>query len=422
MSKKISVILLAGLLACAASVAENSSGFKGPHHNGIFPSQGLLKQWPDGGPKLLWEARAGKGWTSASVADGRVFFCGQDETNVSNGVMRAFDLQGKQLWRTAYGPDNGPRATPAVADGRVFYESIGAVVYALDAKTGHSLWSFALAKIGDSAAGSGGNSGSPLAVGDRVIVATRSGGDEVPSFVAFDGATGKVSWQGNLAPTPEKGKGWSGFHGTPILTRVGNRDAVFCNFFRGAGAVWADTGEKCWVDPTVKVKNRGQVQIVANEGFLFLHGTVMARIATDGKIATLWEGKVKIAEYDHSYSHTIIRDGKLFAFTPGMILMLDAETGKERGSLACARRGAILWADGLLYLMDEQPAMALIEATPEGLRKISSFALPLPANKSAMVRLFTPPVVAEGRLFVRDQSKVLVYDLRAQGGTANERE
>jgi hypothetical protein len=47
----------------------------------------------------------------------------------------------------------------------------------------------------------------------------------------------------------------------------------------------------------------------------------------------------------------------------------------------------------------------------------SSFSLPLSANKSAMVRLFTPPVVAEGRLFVRDQSRVLVYDLRAGSGT-----
>ncbi len=96
---------------------------------------------------------------------------------------------------------------------------------------------------------------------------------------------------------------------------------------------------------------------------------------------------------------------------------MDAETGKERGSLACARRGAILWADGLLYLMDERPAMTLIEATPEGLRQVSCFPLPLPSNKSAMVRLFTPPVVAEGRLFVRDQSRVLVYDLRADSGT-----
>jgi outer membrane protein assembly factor BamB len=206
----------------------------------------------------------------------------------------------------------------------------------------------------------------------------------------------------------------------PKFPFQGGRDAVFCNFFRGAGAVWADTGAKFWVDPTVKVKNRKQAQIVANEGYLFLHGTVMARLAPDGKITTLWEGKVSIAEYDHSYSHTIIRDGKLFAFTPGKVRMLDAATGEDRGSVACAARGAILWADGLLYLTDERPSMTLIEATQDGLRVVSSFALPLPGQRGAMVRLFTPPVVAEGRLFVRDQSHVLVYDLRASAAPLGE--
>jgi len=422
MSNNTNTFLLAGLLACTAPAAENSGGFKGPQRNGMFPSQGLLKQWPEGGPKLLWEAQVGKGWTGASVADGRVFFCGVDEADAANGCMRAFDLNGKELWRTAYGPDKGPRATPAVAGGRVFYESLGAVVYALDAKTGQALWSFDLVKLGDSVAGCGGNSGSPLVIGDRVIVATRSGGDEVPSFVAFDCATGKVAWQGNLAPTPEKGKGWSGFHGTPVPVRLGDRLAVFCNFYRGAGAVWADTGEKCWVDSTVKVKNRVQAQIAANEGYLFLHGTVMAKIASDGKITPLWDGKVKIAEYNVSYSHTIIKDGRLIAFTPagamnptlpGKVRLLDAETGTEIGSLDCAAKGALLWADGMLYLQDNRPGMVLIEVTKDVLREVSSFELPFPKHATGDgVQLFTPPVVAEGRLLVRDQSKALAYDLR----------
>jgi hypothetical protein len=64
--------------------------------------------------------------------------------------------------------------------------------------------------------------------------------------------------------------------------------------------------------------------------------------------------------------------------------------------------------------------MTLIEATQDGLRVVSSFALPLPGQRGAMVRLFTPPVVAEGRLFVRDQSQVLAYDLRASAAPVGE--
>jgi outer membrane protein assembly factor BamB len=416
------VVLLGLLSLCAVAGAAEVGGFRGPQRNGMFPATNLLKKWPEGGPKLLWEAQVGRGWTAAGVADGKVFFCGADEGNPSTGVMRAFDLDGKELWKTDYGPDKAPRATPAVAEGRVFYESLGAVVYALDAKTGKVLWSFDMAKVGDSLAGCGGNSGSPLVLGDRVIVTTRSAGDEVPSFVALECATGKVAWLGNLAPTPEKGKGWSSFHGTPIAVRVGNRDAVFGNFFRGAGAVWADTGDKFWVDSIVKVKNRGQVQIVSNEGYLFLHGTVMAKIGEDGKIAPLWEGKIKVSEYNISYSHTLIKDGRLLAFTPagamnptapGRLVMLDAQTGKELASLAAAAKGSFIWADGLIYLLDNRPAMVLIEATKDSLHEVSSFKPPLGKYATGSgIQLFTHPVIAEGRLFLRDQSKVLVYDLR----------
>ena len=108
------VIVLALLSAAAAFAvgAENSGGLRGPRRNGIFPATGLMKKWPDGGPKLLWEAKVGRGWTAASVASGRVYFCGQDGKS-RDGAMVALGLNGKQLWRTVYGPDRyRPRGTP----------------------------------------------------------------------------------------------------------------------------------------------------------------------------------------------------------------------------------------------------------------------------------------------------------------------
>ena len=415
------------LQLCGACVwgAENSGGWRGPQHNGVFPAQGLLKQWPEAGPKLLWEAQVGGGWSGACVAEGLVYFCGRKETN---GAVRAFDLDGRLVWETTYDhkhAPNGPQATPVVANGLFFDGSVHPFLYALDAKTGKTIWSFDITTLGADWL-----AGSPTVVGDLVVVAMKSPGDGVPSFAAFQCATGKLVWKGDLAPSPRKGKGWSAFHGTPSLVRLGDRDAIFCSFYCGVGAVWADTGEKCWTDSTVGVKNRVQAQLVANEGYLFLHGTVMARIAPDGAIRTLWEGKVKIAEYNVSYAHTIIKDGRLFTFTqdksvnpsvPGKVRMLDAETGEERGSLACAGKGALAWADDMLYLQDNRPGMVLIEATKDGLREVSSFRLPFPHHASGDgIQLFTPPILAEGRLFLRDQSRVLVYDLRAPASSLGE--
>jgi len=416
--------------AAAGTEAENSGGFRGPRRNGIFPATGLLKKWPEGGPKLLWEARVGGGWTAASVADGRVFFCGRDG-NSPDVAMVALDLDGKQLWRTVYGPDKSPRATPTVADGRVYYESLTAVVYALDARTGQVLWSFDAGALGDTLPKCGGNSGSPLVHGDVVIFTTRSpgsevpGGNEVPPFVALDRKTGKLAWKGQLGPCPVKGKGWSSFHSSAIPMQAGNTPIIVSQFFRAAGAVRADTGEKCWLEMNdgKKGSRRGQVQAVANEGYLFVFGTKMLKVAPDGSLKDLWEGNIRISEYNISYSHSLIKDGRLIAFLPagsmnptqpGRLVMLDAETGKEIASLPCAAKGSFIWADGLIYLLDNRPAVVLIEATRDALREVASFKPPLGRYATGSgVQLFTQPIVAEGRLFLRDQAKVLVYDLRA---------
>jgi hypothetical protein len=96
--------------------------------------------------------------------------------------------------------------------------------------------------------------------------------------------------------------------------------------------------------------------------------------------------------------------------------MLDAETGKEIASLPCAAKGSFIWADGRIYLLDNRPAMVLIEATKDALREVCSFRPPLGRYATGSgVQLFTQPIVAAGRLFLRDQSRVLVYDVRAPG-------
>jgi outer membrane protein assembly factor BamB len=423
--------LLAALAAPWAGAAENSGGYRGPRRDGAFPATGLMKSWPEGGPKLLWEGKVDAGWTAASVADGRVFFCGLDG-NGPDGAMTALDLEGKALWRRVYGPDSyKPRGTPCVCEGVLYHHSTVGALYALDAATGKVIWSFDANALGDTLHRCGGNSASPLVCGDVVVITLRSpgnevpGGNDVPSFVAVDRKTGKLAWKGNLGPCPVKGKGWSSFHASPIPLQAGRTPLVVSQFYRCAAAVRADTGERHWMEENgSKRQKRGTVQPVAGEGYLFVFGTRMLKVAADGSFKELWEGKVHVPEYNISYSNTVIQDGRLIAFTqdravnpasPGGLVMLDAETGEQLAALPSGAKGVLLWADGMIYLLDNRPRMTLIEPTKDALREVSSFAPPLPKYGTGdAVQLFTPPVVAEGRLFLRDQSRVLVYDIRAR--------
>jgi outer membrane protein assembly factor BamB len=425
--------LIGGLaLALSASCSrptrsENSGGWRGPQRQGIFPATGLLRSWPENGPPLAWEAAVGRGWSSACIADGRVFWCGSHDG--TNGVMQAFDLDGRALWQTVYGPDASPRATPTVADGVVFQHTVAGVLVALDAATGQVRWRFDAATLGDTLLRNGGNSMSPLVSGDHVIIALRSpggsqpDGDRVPSLVAVDRRTGQVAWQGNLGPCPVAKRGWSSAHASPIPVWAGKTPLIVNQFFRCVAAVRADTGEPVWREETgVKDTKRGTVQPVANDGYLFVFGSRMLKIQDDGTFQALWEGKIQVPEYNISYSHSLIRNGRLIAFTPdgamnptqpGYLRLLDCETGQELARCASGAKVSLAWADDRLYVLENRPRMVLLSVDADHLREVSAFAPPLRVYGSGDgVQLFTPPVIAAGRLWLRDNDRILVYDLR----------
>jgi outer membrane protein assembly factor BamB len=394
------------------AAAENSGGFRGPQRDGRFPAVGLLAKWPEGGPKLAWKATIAKGWTAASVAGGSVFFCGADWT----GQMWSFSLDGNLQWIAEYGPEGAkaqgaPRGTPVVADGRIFYASLPGVLYCLDAANGKVVWRAEIGKAGPYS-----QSASPLVCGELVVVSLCSRSDEVPSFAAFRRQDGSLAWKGDLGPCPEAGKGWSNFHSSPIPVRAGDRLLVVDQFFRCLGAVDAQTGGKVWALPTTAYS----ASPTSHEGYLLMQGSRMLRVLNDGTVKELWTRKLGIQEYGASYSHSTILNGRLFIFTPGAIKMISAETGEELARAPCGRNGSLQMAEGRLYVLDGRPCMTLIRPTDKTLEVVSSFK-PEIAGGENMNGVYTHAVIAEGRLFLRNQAQVVVYDLRAAEKEPGER-
>jgi outer membrane protein assembly factor BamB len=383
------------------AAAENSGGFRGPDRDGRFPATGLLQKWPEGGPPLAWKRTIARGWTAASVAGGSVFFCGATWA----GQMWSFSLDGDLQWLTSYGPEGErtqgqPRGTPVAADGRVFYASLPGVLYCLDATNGRVVWQADIA-----AAGPYSQSASPLVCGDKVVVSLCSRSDDVPSFAAFRRRDGALAWKGNLGPCPEAGKGWSNFHSSPILVRAGARTLVVDQFFRCLGAVDAETGEKVWTLLTTGYS----ASPTSHEGCLLMQGSRMLKVQDDGGVKELWTRGLGIREYGACYSHSTIAGGRLFVFTPGSVRMIDAVTGEELARTPSGGSGSLQMAEGLLYVLDGRPRATLIRPTGNALEEVSSFTPDVPGGRE----LYTHAVIAEGRLFLRNQSAVAVYDLRA---------
>src|SRR5262245_524205 len=120
--------------------------FRGPRHDNVSPDKGLLKSWPDGGPKLVWKATGiGEGFSSVSLAGGKVFTMGSKD---GKSYIHAIDAAkgGKPIWSTPIGKGGrevrnaGTRGTPTYSDGRLYGVSAYGDFACVDAKTGKLLW------------------------------------------------------------------------------------------------------------------------------------------------------------------------------------------------------------------------------------------------------------------------------------------
>ena len=128
--------------------------FRGPAGDGLFPETGLLKQWPEGGPKLAWSVTGlGQGFSSAVVVDGTVYITGMDAQQ--QGHLFAFNLDGSPKWKVPYGPElakkgpavAGTRGTPNVDGDRMFLMSGFAKLFMIDPKNGQTIKSVDLLEL-----------------------------------------------------------------------------------------------------------------------------------------------------------------------------------------------------------------------------------------------------------------------------------
>ena len=392
--------LLAVVLIASQATAQ-WPGWRGPNRDGKSLDTGLLNQWPEGGPKLLWKVEdIGVGFSSATVCDGRVFISGDQDGKL---MLFAFDLDGKLLWKAEHGkgrggPD-GSRSSPVFDDGKLYLVNGHGLIGCFDAVNGKLLWSHAAKEFGGSPGGWG-YAESVLIYKNKAIY--KPGGKNC--IVAFDKQSGEVIWKS------------SGFEAGPeysscIVVEFEGQPMIVTGTNRGIVAVDADTGKLLW-------SNDWSAGNVANcptpayaDGYVFWSngygkgGICLKLRKADGKVSaeTAWTTKELVCHH----GGYIIHEGHIYGNHEGGWACLDLKTGQRKWFHRAVGKGSLCFADGMLYLYAERNGVcALATCSPDGLEIKGQVTV---KGKGPS---WAHPVVAGGRLYLRYDTNLYCFDVK----------
>ena len=400
---------LAALALCASvtmQALEDWPQWRGPHRDGLSAEKNLLKSWPQGGPPLAWKAGgAGEGYSSFAVAGGRIFTLG---ARGDREYVVALDAAtGKRLWEVDHGRrftndrGDGPRSTPTVDGGRLYVFGASGDLSSLDPASGKIGWTVNVIREFGGQNIKWGFSESPLVSGDRIIVSPGGSGSGI---VAVNKATGKLLWK-----TEADTAGYS----SAVLHEIGGvRQAII---FTGQRALGLDiaNGHVLWSYDRVANRVANIATPIARGNHVFLssdYGTGAALLELTPSAGALSAREVYFTrEMRNHHASSVLIGGYLYGFSSAILTAMKFDTGEVAWRDRSVGKGSLVFADERLYLFSERGVAALVEAAPSGYREHGRFTL-----ETGSLPTWTHPVVANGRLLLRDQDTVYAYDVRGR--------
>lgn len=404
-----SVLVVTMVLAVAVQAAD-CPRFRGPAGDGQFSETGLLKQWPQGGPKLAWTAQGlGKGYSSATVAGGTLYVTGMDDQK--QGVLFAFNLDGSPKWKTPYGPElekqgasvAGTRATPTVDGDRVYLLTGFAKLVAFDAAKGQVLKTVDLVERFKPKQAQFGFADSVLVDGNRLIC---SPGGPNASVVALDKNSGQTLWQ-------TKGLSQTTGYCSARIVEQGGRRLVLTMLGAGVVAIDAGTGEVVWqreyphrasVQPNPPLYADGMVFVSSGMG---TGSAMLSMVETNPTASPVWAEKA----LDCQMQGTVLIDGCIYGTAQSAnkgLVCLDWKTGKVLWNAPEVKQGAVTAADGMLYVYGVDGTVRLVKPSPASYEPAGQFTVSAGTDEH-----WAHPTIANGRLYIRHGDALVAYDLKS---------
>ena len=420
------VLLLAALLAVARPLAnaDDWPQYRGPDRTCLSRETGLLKTWPEGGPTLRWTFRdAGLGFSPPAIVSNRLYTMG---VRGQTDFVYALDtVTGHELWARPLGParptdwGDGPCATPTVDGDRMYTVSTSGDMHCVETATGRKVWNVHLKNDLDGKILHDGRfTESPLIDGD-VLVCTPGG--RLGTVAALNKRTGEVLWRSKEL-TDEA------VCSSQIRFDIGGRRQYVNLTGKGVVGVAAEDGRLLWKSDIPEAWIMVATPICWNSNVFvttaYGRGCGLLRLTRRGDdIAAEEVYRNKLMKNHHG--GVLLVDGYVYGHSdPSGWVCLEFTTGKqvweERSKLG---KGSLTYADGHLYCYSEREGTAvLVEASPAGWREKGRFTIPaetkLPRKQG---QIWTPPVVANGRLYLRDQDLLYCYNVSSRSGDVRQK-
>ncbi len=405
---RLTTIFFIGLLSLPAFAAEKNADWpqwRGPNRDGVSQESGLLKKWPENGPKQLWRVSTGKGFSSVVVAGGKVY--GAWAKGNYEELICLDEKSGEQLWKHRLGTvfvnemGSGPRSSPIVDDGLVYAIGARGNLHAVDAKSGEKAWSRNLTREYGTRIPRWGYSSSPLVEGNLLLV--ELGGKRGYAFAAFDKKTGNIVWHSE-SDQP-------GYSSPIVITMHGKKQVVFFSAY-GLQALSLDDGKLLWKhswDTNYNVNAAIPLFYPPNNILISSSYGVGAALVEVNKSGGRFETKQAwfTKRFKNHFNSSVLIGDYVYGFDNAILKCLDVRTGEEKWKARGFSKGSLIAADGKLIVLGEQGRLALVEATPDEYQEISSFQ-PLSG------KCWSSPSLANGRLYVLNEKELISFDIRSK--------
>jgi outer membrane protein assembly factor BamB len=381
-------------------------GFRGPNRDGRLTGQRIATNWKEHAPDEVWRHRVGPGWSSFAVVDNRLYTQeqrGPDEAVVcydaTSGVERWAHTDATRFDEPVGGP--GPRGTPTFHEGKLYTLGAKGDLNCLDAGTGAVKWSRRiLADAGRDKPPEWGLASSPLVA--HGLVTVFAGGPDGKSVLAYDADSGEPVWYG--------GDGRGGYSSTQLM-RIGGTEQVMIATDQGLTALEPTHGTVLWHHASPRGQGDRITQPMAVGDSDVVLGTPHAglqrlRLTHQGENwtqETVWQ----TAAVKPYFNDLVEHKGQAYGFDSNFLTCVSLADGKGRWRARYPHGGQIvLLADhGLLLILLESGEVALVEANPERHVELGRF-------KAIDGKTWNHPVVAHGKLFVRNGEEMACFDLK----------